>query len=112
MRPESANGLAAFPRREKSYAPSEAGASPARRAPAIIAVRATPREESDVDLLVIVEKSDERATRRMQRAHRYRQGLAFAKNVLVPTRTEMDRYKHLRASLFHQVLSRGRRLYG
>ncbi|MBE7500407.1 MAG: nucleotidyltransferase domain-containing protein [Verrucomicrobiales bacterium] len=72
----------------------------------------TPHEDSDVDLMVIVPQSDERATRRMQRAHRCLQGLGFAKDVLVPTRAEVDRYKHLRASLFHQVLSRGRKLYG
>lgn len=72
----------------------------------------TPGEDSDVDLMVIVPESDERAARRMQRAHRCLQGIGFAKDVLVPTRAEVDRYKHLRASLFHQVLSRGRRLYG
>jgi len=71
-----------------------------------------PGEDSDVDLMVIVPESDERPTRRMQRAHRCLQGIGFAKDVLVPTRAEVDRYKHLRASLFHQVLSRGRRLYG
>jgi len=72
----------------------------------------TPDEDSDVDLMVIVPQSDERATRRMQRAHRCLSGLGFPKDVLVPTRAEVDRYKHLRASLFHQVLSRGRKLYG
>jgi len=72
----------------------------------------TPHEESDVDLMVIVPQSDERATRRMQRAHRCLQGLGFAKDVRVPTRAEVDRYKHLRAPLFYQVLSRARKLYG
>ena len=72
----------------------------------------TPGKDSDVDLMVIVPESDERATRRMQRAHRCLQRLGFGKDVLVPTRAEVDRYKHLRASLFQQVLSRGRSLYG
>jgi hypothetical protein len=31
---------------------------------------------------------------------------------LVRTRGEVNRYKHLRASLFHQVLNQGRKLYG
>ena len=39
-------------------------------------------------------------------------GLGFSKDVLVPTRAQVDRYKHLRASLFHQVLAKGRKLYG
>ena len=72
----------------------------------------TPHEDSDVDLMVIVPRSDERAIRRMQRAHHCLQGIGFPKDVLVPTRADVDRYKHLRASLYHQVLNRGRKLYG
>jgi predicted nucleotidyltransferase len=72
----------------------------------------TPNEDSDVDLMVIVSDSDERDIKRMQRAHRCLRGMSFAKDVLVPTRAQVDRYKHLRASLFHQVLTQGRKLYG
>ncbi|MBI3853495.1 MAG: nucleotidyltransferase domain-containing protein [Verrucomicrobia bacterium] len=71
-----------------------------------------PTEDSDVDLMVIVPRSDERSIKRMQRAHRCLRGIGFAKDVLVPTRAQVDRYKHLRASLFHQVLAKGRKLYG
>ncbi len=72
----------------------------------------TPDDDSDVDLMVIVPDSDERGIKRMQRAHRCLRGIGFAKDVLVPTRTQVDRYKHLRASLFHQILAKGRKLYG
>ena len=72
----------------------------------------TPDEDSDVDLMVIVPFSDERSIKRMQRAHCCLRGIGFAKDVLVPTRAQVDRYKHLRASLFHQVLAKGRKLYG
>jgi predicted nucleotidyltransferase len=72
----------------------------------------TPEDESDVDLMVIVPDSDQRSIHRMQRAHRCLRGIGFAKDVLVPTRAQVDRYKHLRASLFHQVLAKGRKLYG
>ena len=72
----------------------------------------TPDEDSDVDLMVIVSESRERSIQRMQRAHRCLGGIGFAKDVLVPTRAQVDRYKHLRASLFHQVLAKGRKLYG
>ena len=61
-----------------------------------------PTEDSDVDLMVIVSQSDDRAIRRMQRAHQCLSGIGFSKDVLVPTRAEVDRYKHLRASLFHK----------
>jgi len=69
-----------------------------------------PDENSDVDFMVIVAQSDERAIKRMQRAHECLAGIGFSKDVLVPTRAEVDRYKHLRASLFHQVLTKGRKL--
>ncbi len=72
----------------------------------------TPTDDSDVDLMVIVRQSSEKSIRRMQRAHRCLTGLGFSKDVLVPTRAQVDRYKHLRASLFHQVLAKGRKLYG
>jgi predicted nucleotidyltransferase len=72
----------------------------------------TPTEDSDMDLMVIVRHSTERSIQRMQRAHRCLGGIGFAKDVLVPTRAQVDRYEHLRASLFHQVLAQGRKLYG
>ena len=62
--------------------------------------------------MVIVPHSGDRAIQRMQRAHQCLAGIGFPKDVLVPTRAEVDRYKHLRASLFHQVLTQGRKLYG
>ena len=51
----------------------------------------TPDDDSDVDLMVIVPDSDERSIKRMQRAHRCLRGIGFAKDVLVPTRTQVDR---------------------
>jgi uncharacterized protein len=72
----------------------------------------TPTDDSDVDLMVIVPQSNEKSIQRMQRAHRCLAGIGFSKDVLVPTREQVDRYKHLRASLFHQVLNQGRKLYG
>ena len=72
----------------------------------------TPHEDSDVDLMVIVPKSGERAIRRMQRAHRCLRGLRMSKDVFVQTREEFDRYMDLSASLQHQILERGRKLCG
>ena len=72
----------------------------------------TPTDDSDVDLMVILPQSDERPIRRDQRAQRCLGRLAVPDDVLVRTRGEVNRYKHLRASLFHQVLNQGRKLYG
>jgi predicted nucleotidyltransferase len=71
-----------------------------------------PHEDSDVDLMVIVRESGDRAIRRMQRAHRCLRGLRLSKDVFVQTREEFDRYKDLRASLQHQIMGRGKKLYG
>ena len=72
----------------------------------------TPHEGSDVDLMVIVRESDERAIRRMQRAHRCLGDLDMSKDVFVQTRAEFDRYSHLRASIQHRIQQQGRKLYG
>ncbi len=72
----------------------------------------TPTDDSDVDLMVIVHDSPERSIQRMQRAHRCLRGLRMSKDVLVQTREEFDRYKHLRASLQHLILAEGRKIYG
>ncbi len=62
-----------------------------------------PTSDSDLDLMVVVRDSDEPAIRRSQRALRCLRGLPMPKDVIVPTRAQVDRYKHLRASLFHQI---------
>lgn len=72
----------------------------------------TPTDDSDVDLMVIVRDSSERSIQRMQRAHHCLRKLRMSKDVFVQTREEFDRYKHLRASLQHQILARGRKIYG
>lgn len=71
-----------------------------------------PTVDSDVDLFVIVRESSESALHRAQRAHGVLSELKASKDVLVFTRAEVDRVKHLRASLSHQILQRGRKLYG
>ena len=72
----------------------------------------TPHDDIDVDLMVIIPESSERAIKRMQRAHHCLGDLDMSKDVFVQTRAEFDRYRHLRASLQHQILQRGRKLYG
>ena len=72
----------------------------------------TPRDDSDVDLLVVVPHSDETPIRRSQRAHRCLRGLRMPKDVLVETRQEVDRVKGRKTSLENAILNRGRKLYG
>ena len=72
----------------------------------------TPTEHSDVDLFVIVAQSDESPVQRAQRAYRILGDLGFSKDILVGTRAEVERFGHLRAALSHQILTKGRKLYG
>jgi predicted nucleotidyltransferase len=71
-----------------------------------------PTEHSDMDLMVVLSDSDEQPIRRMQRAQRCLSGLGVATDVLVKTRREVDRYRHLRSTLSHKIYSEGRLVYG
>lgn len=70
-----------------------------------------PTPDSDLDLYVVVTDSSEDPLARAQRAQRVLGGLALPKDVIVKTRTEMDRVKTLRPTLAYQVVNEGRLLY-
>ncbi len=72
----------------------------------------TPATDSDVDLFVIVPQSDERPIRRDQRAQRCLGRLPISADVLVRTRREVNRVREVRGSLTHEVLQKGRKVYG
>lgn len=71
-----------------------------------------PTDDSDVDLMVILPESNERPIRRDQRAQLCLGRLPISADVLVRTRHEVNRVRDLHGSLTHDVLSRGRKLYG
>ena len=71
-----------------------------------------PDEHSDLDFVVVVPDSDERPIKRMQRAARCLTGLGMAKDVLVQTRAEFDRFRHVVSSLTYKIVQEGRLLYG
>ena len=72
----------------------------------------TPDADSDVDLFVIVPQSDERPIRRDQRAQRCLGRLPISADVLVRTRREVNRVREVLGSLTHEVLQKGRKVYG
>jgi predicted nucleotidyltransferase len=72
----------------------------------------TPTEDSGIDLLVIVPRSDPRPTQRAARAHRCLRGLPPPTDIIVKTREEVDRYRHVPASLEAEILERGKVIYG
>jgi predicted nucleotidyltransferase len=72
----------------------------------------TPDANSDLDLLVVVTASDQPAPRRAARAYRCLREVPVPLDILVKTRDEVERTRHVPASLVHEVLERGRGLYG
>ncbi|MBE9159198.1 nucleotidyltransferase domain-containing protein [Nodosilinea sp. LEGE 06152] len=71
-----------------------------------------PNEDSDIDLLVIVSQSDEPGYRRARVAYKALRGLGIPKNILLMTRTEVDRKKNVASSLVCEALHHGQVLYG
>ena len=72
----------------------------------------TPDQDSDIDLMVIVPQSEERPIRRDQRAQRCLGRLPVSADVLVRTRHEVNRVRELQGSLTHEVMQKGRKIYG
>lgn len=70
-----------------------------------------PNEGSDVDFYVIVAASDERPLKRAQRALTCLEGFRIAKDVLVRTRAEAEKYRTVYASLECQIFEKGKVLY-
>ena len=71
----------------------------------------TPDKDSDIDLYVIVPDSSERPVQRARRGRACLGDMLVAKDILVRTRAEVDKYRNVYASLECQVLEKGRILY-
>lgn len=70
-----------------------------------------PNEDSDLDLLVVVTSSDEKPTQRAVRAYHSLAGIPTSIDVLVKTRAEVERFRHVYASLEAEILERGKIIY-
>lgn len=71
----------------------------------------TPDEGSDIDLYVVVPESSERPLQRARRARACVGDVRVALDILVRTRAEANKYRHLYASLECQIFEKGRVLY-
>lgn len=71
-----------------------------------------PRPDSDIDLLVIIDSSSLSPTRRAAQAYRCLQGLKLPIEVIVSTRSEIEKYRSVPASLTRKILTQGQVLYG
>lgn len=71
-----------------------------------------PNDDSDVDILVVVEHSDQPAYRRATEIYRCLRGLRVPVEIVVRTREELDRGLAVKVSLERKVMEQGRVLHG
>jgi len=71
-----------------------------------------PTEDSDLDLMVILDQSDQPGYRRATEIYRSLRGLKIPIEVVVRTRAEMNRGMAVKTSLERRVLEQGRVLHG
>ncbi|MFN0077790.1 MAG: nucleotidyltransferase domain-containing protein [Prosthecobacter sp.] len=71
-----------------------------------------PTPDSDLDFAVVVPASEETPLRRAQRAQMSVFDIPMAADILVPTKPEFERFRHVKASLGYKIVHEGRLLYG
>ena len=71
-----------------------------------------PTEDSDIDLLVILPGDVMPTTRDAVRARRCLSDLKVAKDILVKSRAQVERFRRVPASLERQIMEEGKLLYG
>ncbi|MDD2499624.1 MAG: nucleotidyltransferase domain-containing protein [Geobacter sp.] len=71
----------------------------------------TPTESSDIDLYVIVPESSDRPVQRARKARACIGDIRMPLDILVRTRDEAEKYRHLNASLESLIFEKGRVLY-
>jgi len=71
----------------------------------------SPDEESDLDLLIVVDKSSERSFDRLRPGQRALFGLGVSKDMIVYTKDEFERYASNVTTLCHKIKKDGKVLY-
>ena len=71
----------------------------------------TPNEESSLDILIVVETSNERIIKRGYAAFEALLGFNISKNVIVLTKEEFDTYAKDQHSSTYEIKTRGKILY-
>lgn len=70
-----------------------------------------PTEDSDLDLLIIVDQSDQNEYQRAVAGHHALWGLGIPKDLLVYTKTEFDQEAQDVTSLCHKISQQGVKVY-
>ena len=70
-----------------------------------------PDEQSDIDLMIVVDESSEKPHQRPRKGFRALRGLKIAKDILVYTKDEFDNLANDISTLCYRVKKEGLRLY-
>src|SRR5688572_9764124 len=70
-----------------------------------------PSEDSDLDLLVVVNESEEKPHRRAVKGLIYLKDLGISKDLIVSTKKEFEKYSSDKTSLFHLIKEKGKKVY-
>jgi len=73
--------------------------------------RGTPNEESDLDLLIVVDASDEKTYKRPVSGHRALRDLDISKDIIVSTKEEFDRAVSDATTLLYKIRRDGALIY-
>lgn len=71
----------------------------------------TPTEDSDLDLLIVIEESDEKRHKRGKPGFEALWGMCISKDLIVYTKDELEKYSADPTSLVHKILKDGKALY-
>ncbi len=71
----------------------------------------TPTADSDLDLLIVIDKSDEKSYERSRPGQRALFGLGISKDLVVYTKEEFDKYSNDPATLCYKIIKSGKVLY-
>lgn len=72
----------------------------------------TPHQDSDLDLLIIIDNSNLSPTKRASLFYRCLRNINYPLDILVRTHQEIAKFANMPMSLEHQILSKGRLIYG
>ncbi len=71
-----------------------------------------PNQDSDLDLLMVVQNSEHSPAKRASLAYRCLQDIPYPIDILVKTRKEVERYSDISTALEYKILTQGKLLYG
>lgn len=70
-----------------------------------------PTNDSDVDIIVIKEKTDVPMHKRGREIRKYLRGTKIPLDILVYTEDEVNKWKDVKASLIYEIIEKGKTLY-